>query len=191
MCMKKGTYPSTPGMSLKKQVVSPLRKDRICFPKGSSPFVPEPKRRLTAETHGRRHKSSGVRQLAAAFSPASLLAFHRSECRAPVRGQQAGPAEREKRQQAAALQSTWMRKWSWLVYCGSAIFGHGGGLLWGIFHSSSRRVHRGFAYDSSSPDLVSESGGLRRQVESEYFGPRAGQAAETIRCQCPGGLRHQ
>ncbi|MGD0012601.1 MAG: hypothetical protein ABSE93_29175 [Terriglobia bacterium] len=41
------------------------------------------------------------------FSPASLLALHRSEHRALVHGQQAGPAVREKRQQAAALQSTW------------------------------------------------------------------------------------
>ena len=34
----KCTYPLTPGMSLKKQVVSPLRKDRICFPKGIEPL---------------------------------------------------------------------------------------------------------------------------------------------------------
>jgi len=38
------------------------------------------------------------------FSPASLLAPHLSKCRASAHGQQAGPAVREKRQQAAALQ---------------------------------------------------------------------------------------
>jgi len=39
------------------------------------------------------------------FSPASLLAPDLSKWRPPVRGQQAGLAVQEKRQQAAALQS--------------------------------------------------------------------------------------
>ncbi len=102
----KGTYPLTPGMSLKKQVVSPQRKDRICFPKGIEPLCAG----TQEEVHrGDTRKAPQALWSAAAccrFSPASLLAFHRSECRAPVRGQQAGLAEREKRQQAGALQST-------------------------------------------------------------------------------------
>jgi hypothetical protein len=53
------------------------------------------------------------------FDPASLLALHGSEYRAPAHCQQAGPAVREKRQQAAALQSTslpWRR-----VLCYTAV----------------------------------------------------------------------
>jgi hypothetical protein len=97
--------------------------------------VPEPKRRLTAETHARRHKRFGVRSDAAdcRFSPASLLAFHRSECRAPVRGQQAGPAEGEKRQQAAALQSTSTPQMRVVWYTAVVLFlDPAGGCLGGI-----------------------------------------------------------
>ena len=117
-----GKLAAEAGMSLKKQVVSPLRKDRICFPKGIEPLCAG----TQEEAHrGDTRKAPQELWSAAAccrFSPASLLAFHRSECRAPVRGQQAGPAEREKRQQAAALQSTWMPQMVVVWYTAVVLF---------------------------------------------------------------------
>jgi len=92
------------------------------------------------------------------FSPASLLALHRSEYRAPVHGQQAGPAcgkSGSKLPHSRAVTACA------LVYCGgSSILGRGAGLLLGDFRSSNRRAQRSFARASSSADFDGESGGL-------------------------------
>jgi len=68
-----------------------------------------------------------------------------------------------------------------LVYCrGGFIVGRGGAAL-GNFHGLACRVERSLSGASGSSDHDGESGGLSGQAESKYFGPRAGQAAETIR----------
>jgi hypothetical protein len=132
------------------------------------------------------------------FCVSSLLALHHSQYRAPVHGQQAGLNESGSPPRRAALQNASptfahiaVVAAQALLYCGGGLILRHGGAALRDAHSSTRHVERGPCRASSSPDHDGQSGGLSGQVESKYFGLRAGQAAETIRSKCPGGLRHQ